>query len=150
MCLVHVDACFSGTISRLPTLCNVYPEDFWGLVYSTEWAWRRGLVTGQVSPANFSDFNCGVERQSCWCSNIRNHNCLLLPSRLSLSSDETCSSYNRVTMAKNKGSGAKKEDKTSGNSKGKGKGKSGGKDEKDTDSGTKKGHNEIYVRHILW
>ncbi|KAH8757702.1 heterokaryon incompatibility protein-domain-containing protein [Diaporthe sp. PMI_573] len=55
-----------------------------------------------------------------------------------------------VTMAKGKGSGAKKEDKASGNGKGKGKNKSGGcKDEKDTDSGTKKSRNEIYVRHIL-
>lgn len=53
-------------------------------------------------------------------------------------------------MAKNKGSGAKKEDKTSGNAKGKGKGKAGGKAEKDTDSGTKKDYNEILVRHILW
>lgn len=53
-------------------------------------------------------------------------------------------------MAKNKGTGSKKDDKTSGNAKGKGKGKSGAKDEKDSDSGTKKGFNEIYVRHILW
>lgn len=53
-------------------------------------------------------------------------------------------------MAKGKGSGAKKEAKASGNAKGKGKGKMGGKDEKDTDSGTKKNFNEIYVRHILW
>lgn len=57
-------------------------------------------------------------------------------------------------MAKNKGPGAKKEDKTSGNAKGKGKGKgkgkAGGKAEKDTDSGTKKDYNEILVRHILW
>lgn len=62
--------------------------------------------------------------------------------------------HRNVTMAKNKGSGAKtlKEDKTGGNAKGKGKGKgkTGGKDEKDTESGTKKGFNEINVRHILW
>lgn len=56
----------------------------------------------------------------------------------------------QVKMAKGKGSGAKKETKASGNAKGKGKGKMGGKDEKDTESETKKDFNEVYVRHILW
>ncbi|KAK2605034.1 hypothetical protein N8I77_007913 [Diaporthe amygdali] len=52
-------------------------------------------------------------------------------------------------MAKNKGSGAKKEDKADGKGNSKGKGKAGNKGEKDTEPGTKKDFNEIYVRHIL-
>lgn len=132
-------------------LCNECPEDLgFGLQYA-DWVWPRGLVTCQVSPAYFSDFNCGVKRRSDYCLNIRKQASLLLSSRLSLSSaDEICSSNVEFTMAKNKGSGAKKEDKTSGNAKGKGKGKAGGKAEKNTDSVTKKEYNEINVRHILW
>lgn len=52
-------------------------------------------------------------------------------------------------MAKAKGSGAKKEAKPSGNTKGKGKGKTGGKEEQDTNSGPKD-FNQVHVRHILW
>lgn len=55
-----------------------------------------------------------------------------------------------MKMAKGKGSGAKKEGKGSGNAKSKGKGKTGGKDDKDTNSGTKKDFNEVHVSHILW
>lgn len=109
------------------------------------------FITCQVSPASFSDYNCGVERPSALCSNIWRHTCLLVLSSLSLNFvNKFRSSYLRIIMAKNKASGSKKDDKTSGNAKGKGKGKSGGKDEKDSDSGTKKSFNEIYVRHILW
>lgn len=113
-----------------------------------------GLVACQVFPAT--------------CSNIRlwgtqlvrlllKHPNTYLPATPKQAVLELCwqtPGHRNVTMAKNKGSGAKtlKEDKTGGNAKGKGKGKgkTGGKDEKDTESGTKKGFNEINVRHILW